>query len=359
MTTYYDIPEAAWLFRDQIGQRRTEDAKWSPAEESVRQWCLQELIRTYGVRIDCLEIERQVKVARERKPHRADVVVLRDGQPYVVIECKSRRIKTLDDAMKQAQTYARLPDMNATYAVATNGDQWHVSRRIENGWTPVIDLPDFRHGREAADWLQIMTTVSALSPVLFWLGRSVPAKYAPTYFAALQFYFATRNEATIATNRHLLRSADHLLRVLVLFQESEYSHGKLIEACRSLNAFWSDHNADLEIDSDNFPMMAHNANAYLSLYLQDGKHPEIIDMAAMRLISALLDYLSHLKPARCIRYAEITETIQQEVRNYINLSLIIRFNAPLPDPLDNISLSDIRTLCKPAWESLIKRSRSN
>ena len=56
MTTYYNIAESAWLFRDQIGQRRTEDAKWTSAEESVRQWCLHELIRTYGARVDCLEV---------------------------------------------------------------------------------------------------------------------------------------------------------------------------------------------------------------------------------------------------------------------------------------------------------------
>ena len=49
MTTYCKIPESDWLFRDQVGQRRTEDAKWTPAEEPVRQWCLHELVRTYGV----------------------------------------------------------------------------------------------------------------------------------------------------------------------------------------------------------------------------------------------------------------------------------------------------------------------
>lgn len=106
-------------------------------------------------------------------------------------------------------------------------------------------------------------------------------------------------------------------------------------------------------------MMVHDANAYVSLYLQDGRHPEIVDLAAMRLISALLAYLSSLKPSRHIRYTDVTDTIQREVRNYINLSLITRFNAALPDPLDKISLSDIRNLCKPAWEDLIKRIRSS
>ena len=75
MTSYYDIPEPAWLFRDKIVARTTEDKKWTPNEESVRQWCLHELIRSCGVRVDCLEIERRVKVARERKPNPAIIVV--------------------------------------------------------------------------------------------------------------------------------------------------------------------------------------------------------------------------------------------------------------------------------------------
>ncbi len=75
--TYYTIPESAWLFQSQISQRRTEDKKWSNPEEAVRQWCVHELIRAYGVRIDSIEIERLVKVARERRPNRIDVVVLK------------------------------------------------------------------------------------------------------------------------------------------------------------------------------------------------------------------------------------------------------------------------------------------
>ncbi len=94
----------------------------SQSATQFRQWCDPELIRAYGVRIDCIEIERLVKVARERRPHRIDVVVLRDGSPYVVVECKSRRIKSLDAAMKQARSYGDMPDVSATYAVATNGD---------------------------------------------------------------------------------------------------------------------------------------------------------------------------------------------------------------------------------------------
>jgi hypothetical protein len=132
-------------------------------------------------------------------------------------------------------------------------------------------------------------------------------------------------------------------------QLSGYSHGKLADACKGLNAFWADRSTDLEIDSGDFWKMVHDANAYVSLYLQGIKHPELIDLAAMRLISALLAYLSGLKSSRRIRYTDVTDTVQREVRNYINLSLITRFNADLPDPLDKISVKDIRNLCQPLW----------
>ena len=76
MTTYYNIPDSAWLFRDQLGRRRTEDAKWTPAEESVRQGCIHEPIWKYSAQVDCLDVERFVKIARERKRNRAGIDTL-------------------------------------------------------------------------------------------------------------------------------------------------------------------------------------------------------------------------------------------------------------------------------------------
>ncbi len=66
MTTpaYYEIPESAWIFRAAPAARPSTDAQWSPSEESARQWCLQDLIRSYGVRIDCLEVEHLAEEAR-------------------------------------------------------------------------------------------------------------------------------------------------------------------------------------------------------------------------------------------------------------------------------------------------------
>lgn len=65
-------------------------------------------------------------------------------------------------------------------------------------------------------------------------------------------------------------------------------------------------------------------------------------------------YCGYWKSPRRIRYTDVTDTVQREVRNDINLSLITRFNAALPDPLVKISLNDINTICKPTWDAMHK-----
>jgi hypothetical protein len=165
MNQFYTVPEDAWLFRTSVPSPDS-DGQRSPCEEAVRQWCLHELIRGYGVRVSCLEIERRVKVARERRPHRANIVVLRDGRPYVVVECKAREVKGLDSAADQAQTYASLADMQCTYAVATNGHEWRVHRIVDGAWLPVADLPSFADGREAIEWRSRSLTIISKAPMI-------------------------------------------------------------------------------------------------------------------------------------------------------------------------------------------------
>ena len=74
---FYEVQPSAYLFVKYDGDK---------PEEKVRQWALFELLSTYGVFINNIVTERPVKVGT--RTHRADIVVLRDGAPYVVIECK-------------------------------------------------------------------------------------------------------------------------------------------------------------------------------------------------------------------------------------------------------------------------------
>lgn len=353
--TFYKISEDVWMFRKAAAERDASDKKWTPHEEAVRQWCIQELIRTYGVRIDRIEVERQVKVARERRPNRADVVVLRDGHPHIIVECKARSIKKLDDALQQAMNYASLPDMPATFAVATNGDGWLVRRRVNNDWIPVADLPQYREGKGSVEWRLILMAVQGLSPILFWLDQTVPAKQVPCYFSVLQRFFLDRNEITVATDHNLLWAADNLLRVLAnVHDHPNYIGGKMTEACKGLNSYWTDHGIKSDFGGGDLWEMAHYGYAELSALVEDNAGTAPLETALLRVILSLLEYLNGIKAPKRVKYGEVSDNVQREIRSYLNLALVIRFNAELPDPLDKIRVGDIYNACKSSWQKIAK-----
>ena len=114
---FYEINPQAYLF----------DRSDETPEEKVRQWALFELLSTYGVSINNIEIERPVKVGTRN--HRADIVVLRESVPYVVIECKKWDDKKEEQGTQQALSYADANTMKARFAVYTNGDIWKVKKK--------------------------------------------------------------------------------------------------------------------------------------------------------------------------------------------------------------------------------------
>jgi hypothetical protein len=359
--TFYEVPENAWVFRNATEARVADDQKWTPHEEVVRQWCIQELIRAYGVRIDCVEIERHVKVARERRPNRADVVVLRDGKPYIVVECKARSIKKLDDAIQQAMNYALLPDMQAAFAVATNGDAWLVRRRVNNDWIPVVDLPSFREGCSCVEWQHVFSAAQDLAPILFWLDRTVPAKEARCYFSVLQEFFSGGNEVTRATSHELLFAADNLLRVIShLDADPDYLKGKMLTSCSKINCFLKVRGIEAHFGGEgDMWELAFYAYAELADIVTNNVSIRSLETSLLRVILALLEYLKRVRPSGQIRYSDVFESIQRELRTYINLALIIRFDAALPDPLETTSVTDIRSMCGASWEEKVREERES
>lgn len=71
---YYDVSTEAYLF----GKTKEKP------EEKVRQWVLFELLSTYGISINSIQVERQVKVGT--RTHFADIVILKENTPFVVQE---------------------------------------------------------------------------------------------------------------------------------------------------------------------------------------------------------------------------------------------------------------------------------
>lgn len=62
---FYEVSPQAYLF----------NKNHETPEEKVRQWALFELLSTYGICINNIDVERQVKVGTRN--HRADIVIMR------------------------------------------------------------------------------------------------------------------------------------------------------------------------------------------------------------------------------------------------------------------------------------------
>lgn len=351
---FYCVDVKAWLFA-----KPAEDAGRGKPEEEVRQWCIYELMRTYGVFIDNIQVERPVRVGT--RTHRADIVVLREDRPYIVIECKSRRTRKHDEAMNQAISYATASDMNAEFAVYTNGDVWWVRRRILERWVPVSDIPSNRGGDAMMDWRDVLLAVNRSGPVLYWLDTAVPAKQAPEYFGALQRFFYATNEITSATDHLLLSAADLILRVLDdVNRHPNYTGGKLSHACNELNTYWKTKGVSTSFGGEvDLWKMAHYTWAELSNRLEGTRGLPTLDHQVLRVILSLLDYLNRMK-ARRVKYNTVESPIQTEIRSYIDLALKLRFNTQLPDPQDKILLQDVRDFCAPLWKDYLnERNRGS
>jgi len=353
MHSFYEIPEDVWLFRQAVKTCESDQKrKWTPREEQVRQWCLHELFRTYGINVNNIQIERSVKIGT--RTLRADIVILNNGNPCIVIECKARETKAHDDGMNQGISYAAAPDVNAQFAVYTNGDVWWVRRRFKDQWIPVPDLPQWDDAAADLQWRDLVLLSSRLDPLLYWLDQVVPAKQAQGYFSAMQEFFHANNLLTQDSNEHLMWTADNLLRSLSRIDDQPYTSGKMSAACEGLNEFFREMGASRKICPGGFWELNHDAYAIVASLIEDYRGLVGQDFQLLRLMGALFAYVKSLRSAKRIRYADVTGEIQAELRRYLEIVMAIQFSARLPDPLDRIYLGDIRGDCKTAWERHLK-----
>lgn len=73
-------------------------------EEKVRQFCLQQLIENQKFPISLIAVEKQINVNGLTK--RYDIVVFnKEGNPYIVIECKAPHIPINQGVLEQAGRY--------------------------------------------------------------------------------------------------------------------------------------------------------------------------------------------------------------------------------------------------------------
>lgn len=134
---FYEIDKSTYLFPScsaQSGERGNP-------EEPVRQWCAFELLRAYGIPIGNIEFERKVRIGS--KTYEIDILVCRDGKPWIVVECKEPAHTKHVAAMEQAVSYASGQEIRAEFAVYTNGHIWNVQRRFKNNWIPASSSREY------------------------------------------------------------------------------------------------------------------------------------------------------------------------------------------------------------------------
>ena len=87
-------------------------------EEWVRQHCVKYLMQEKGFPKSLINVEKELKINNLRK--RYDIVVFNpDGSIYLIVECKSAKIKVDQTTFDQIARYNLA--LNATYLMVTNG----------------------------------------------------------------------------------------------------------------------------------------------------------------------------------------------------------------------------------------------
>jgi hypothetical protein len=349
---FYEIPRSAYLY---VGPP-VLDAKTDEPEEAVRQWCAFELMRAYGFSINDLNFEAQVRVGS--KTCRIDILVLRDGMPWIVVECKAPNSGG-DKAIEQALSYADSPRIEAEYVLYTDGSDWQVRRRLKGRWEPVLDLPSARFEVAGSiDITHLFAAFADVAPLLYKLDETIEGKEAKCFLDALQRFFCGWNLLTDGVAKQLTYCADNLLRVLGLpdahhdYRSEKYNHARA-EFCR----FQTKHGLGWEVhpiagDVGVSTGFAELRSAVLQAIEATSKSAGP-DVLILRVIAGLLDY--GVKAERSKNpFPRLPANIHHALREFLQYQFKTKFDAVLPDPVDQLITSDFKSYCGRAWEESLK-----
>lgn len=109
-------------------------------EEWVRQHLISYLVSHCGVEPHAVVCEYPVTLNGQAQ--RADVVVVdRQGQPFLLAECKATDIRIGQQVLDQAARYNSV--LGAPYLVLTNGLTHYCFRHTEQGYQAIESLPQW------------------------------------------------------------------------------------------------------------------------------------------------------------------------------------------------------------------------
>jgi Type I restriction enzyme R protein N terminus (HSDR_N) len=301
-----------------------------------------------------LEVERQVKVGTRN--HRADIVILRESAPYVVIECKKWEDKHKDRGMQQALSYADATTMKARYAVYTNGDIWEVKRKMGDEWVDIPDLPSRIDDNYQVRLDELIRSINDFKPAFFWLNQTVPATSARAYFSCQQILFNGTTYPLNYLDKELCIGTDNLLRVICAKGDhSAYLHGKMVVACKSFSAFFDKRLGqgikEEFINDDDLRHLTAVFKMKFQMLVENTRDLKGDEVLLIRFIATLLQYLFnqiHLQGKK--EYfldvpSVLTRAFQELVGHLFQVHLSVNF----PDPVLEESGTDLRQFCSQAW----------
>lgn len=108
-------------------------------EEWVRQNIIQYLttIKKYPPKL--IAIEKEIKVGELKK--RFDIVIYKDDNPWMIVECKQMDIKLDEKTLQQILTYQS--KVQAVFLAITNGNSSYLLQKINNHFIAVSAFPEW------------------------------------------------------------------------------------------------------------------------------------------------------------------------------------------------------------------------
>jgi hypothetical protein len=345
---FYEVNKDAYLFPSQLREGTNRDQR----EEPVRQWCAYELIRAYGISILDMTFERQVKVGS--KKYYIDILVSRRGVPWLVVECKEPGHKKHSEGMEQAVSYASAQEIQAEFAVYTNGQVWHVKRRIRDEWIAVPDFPHQNTPSGGEPIFELLHCLDRAAPLLYKLDERLEDREATKFLSAMQMFFNGANLLTKDSNRGLIFATDNLLRVLSSANgPADYRIGKLEAARQDFESYrkQKDLGFDIrpviekEVASEIPPLCA-----ALQAMIEGAKGLAHCDILLLRLDVALLEY-GRRQHVSTKLYPEIEASVHHALWDFLTYAFALHLNVSLPDRTDKGYIDEMKSLCRFAWDS--------
>lgn len=321
-------------------------------EEYVRQWVLTELVSHYGYDLSQIEIEKPVRYGT--RTGFADIVVLVNNRPLIVIECKKLGCKKHSQSIEQAKSYAAAPSINAKYAVYTNGEVWEVRRSGIQGWHPYPDIPKQRYGGESMIKLdEYLSEWNKINPVLYWWYTPAYGAEALLFLKAIQSIFCAQRRLTNGTSYELLHAIDHLLRATNIKSECNgYHYGKLSIAFKYIQGYFKRLDLRNYADDDfeyNYHEMMNISMQQLDDFLKMNIDVyEELEILAVILLRSLCSQSAEVYHSRCVNDVSISSDFMDSLFSYLSLAVERNLDVLLPSKGED-SLDSIRDYFKTNW----------